>query len=542
MALAILNKETHTGVVSPESSRVSADPIFLNAEQLLSAIIDSSDDAIVSKDLHSIVTSWNIGAQRIFGYTAEEMVGQSIARLFPTDRLSEEAAILERIVRGERVDHFETVRLRKDGTPLEVSLTISPVRDKGGAIVGASKIARDIGEQKNSLRKLAEAHEQLKRADQLKVEFLATLSHELRTPLNAILGWVQILKEDPAEVQDAIPVIERNVRLQAQLIEDLLDMSRIEAGKVSLDVQKIDLAAVVTAAMETVRPTADSKGLRMTSAFSSISGVVMGDKNRLQQVIWNLLTNAAKFTPRGGRIHVLIERVDSHVQISVTDSGRGIAPEFLNQVFDRFRQADASTTRKFGGLGIGLSIAKQLTELHGGVLRVSSPGLDQGATFTIQLPLSPIHVHPGSSASAERNAAVDEAMAQGDLAGVRVLAVDDEPDSLDIVARILRHAGAEVRTAKSMEEALTAFAGSWADVVLSDIGMPDNDGYELITRLRALPGGHSVPAVALTALARSEDRTRALRAGFQMHVAKPVDSRELIAVVQNLAALRSART
>ena len=512
---------------------------FLSPELLLAAIVDSSEDAIISKNLHSIVTSWNSAAERIFGYTSDEMVGQSIARLFPPDRLSEEPAILERIGRGERVDHFETVRVHKDGTALEVSLTISPVRDTQGVIVGASKIARDITEQKRSIRKLAEAHEQLKRADQLKVEFLATLSHELRTPLNAILGWIQILKEDPADVNEAIPVIERNVRLQAQLIEDLLDMSRIEAGKVSLDLQRIDLASVVIAAMDTVRPAADSKGVRLTSAFSSVPCVVMGDRNRLQQVVWNLLTNAVKFTPRDGRVHVCIERVNSHVAISVADTGKGIAPEFLSQVFDRFRQADASTTRKFGGLGIGLSIAKNLTELHGGVLAVSSPGIDKGATFTVQLPLMPVHNNWETTATDTRNAAVDEAVPRCDLAGVRVLAVDDEPDSLDIVERILRRAGAEVRTARSMEAAIAAFGNCWPHVVLSDIGMPHHDGYELITRLRALPGARSIPAVALTALARSEDRTRVLRAGFQMHLAKPVDSREVVAVVQNLAALRS---
>jgi len=296
---------------------------------------------------------------------------------------------------------------------------------------------------------------------------------------------------------------------------------------------------VVIAAMDTVRPAADSKGVRLTSAFSSVPCVVMGDRNRLQQVVWNLLTNAVKFTPRDGRVHVCIERVNSHVAISVADTGKGIAPEFLSQVFDRFRQADASTTRKFGGLGIGLSIAKNLTELHGGVLAVSSPGIDKGATFTVQLPLMPVHNNWDTTATDTRNAAVDEAVPRCDLAGVRVLAVDDEPDSLDIVERILRRAGAEVRTARSMEAAIAAFGNCWPHVVLSDIGMPHHDGYELITRLRALPGARSIPAVALTALARSEDRTRVLRAGFQMHLAKPVDSREVVAVVQNLASLRS---
>jgi CheY-like chemotaxis protein/two-component sensor histidine kinase len=380
----------------------------------------------------------------------------------------------------------------------------------------------------------------LKRADRVKAEFLSTLSHELRTPLNAIMGWVQILKDGAtkAELAEAIPILERNVRMQAQMIEDLLDLGRIEAGKVSLDIQKVDLPAVVGAAIETVRPATMAKDIRLTSAFSSLSGVVMGDKDRLQQIVWNLLTNAVKFTPKKGRIHVVIKRVNSHVGISVTDSGQGIAPEFLGQVFDRFRQADATTTRQYGGLGLGLSLVKQFTELHGGTVRVESEGAGHGATFTISLPLQPVRQDPEAVADAERLAAVDRAATEPNLAGIKVLVVDDEEDSLAVVKRILERRGAEVRGSKTMHEALGAFTQFGPDVVVSDIGMPEHDGYELITRLRDLPGGRAVPAVALTALARVEDRTRALRAGFQLHLAKPIDFAELVAVVQNLAALK----
>ncbi len=520
---------------------VNDKPAFISTELLYSAIVDSSDDAIVSKNLQSIVMSWNAGAQRIFGYTAEEMVGQSITRLLPTDRLQEETHILARLQRGERVDHFETIRRRKDGTLIDVSLTISPIRDDTGLVVGASKIARDITEQKEALRKLAEAHEQLKRADTMKAEFLATLSHELRTPLNAILGWSQILKAGATadDLAQAVPVIERNVRAQAQLIEDLLDMSRIEAGKVNLDIQPVDLAEVVKASLETVGPAAQGKEIRLTTAFSSIGGIVTADRDRLQQILWNLLINAVKFTPKGGRVHTVIERSNSHVEISISDSGQGIAPEFLPHVFDRFRQADPSSTRRHGGLGLGLSIAKQLTELHGGSVRVASGGVGHGATFTISLPLQSVRGEPGALARVRRDAAVDEAADRVDLSGVKVLVVDDEADSSEIVKRILEQGGAEVCTASSMEAALGTFTRFAPHIVLSDIGMPGHDGYELIARLRALPGGRAVPAVALTALARAEDRTRALRAGFQLHVPKPVDSSELLAVVQNLAALRS---
>ena len=520
---------------------MSSKPDFIPPELLYEAIVDSSDDAIISKNLQSIVMSWNKSAERIFGYSAEEMVGQSIAKLFPPDRLDEEAQILARIQRGERVDHFETQRRDKDGKPVEVSLTISPIRNADGVIVGASKIARDVTEQKKAHRKLAEALEALKSADRIKGEFLATLSHELRTPLNAILGWVQILREE-GSVENfihAVPIIERNVRIQSQLIEDLLDMSRIETGKISLDIRRVELPTVVGAAIETVRPAAMAKEIRLTSAFASMTGIVMGDKDRLQQIVWNLLTNAIKFTPKEGRVHVTIKRVNSHAEICVTDSGQGISEEFLGQVFDRFRQADGGTTRRSGGLGLGLSIVKQLTELHGGNVRVASDGLDQGATFIISLPLQTARSEPEELIDDERRALFDVATKKPDVTGIRVLVVDDEEDSIEIVGRILERKGAEVRTARSMVKALEEFTRFSPQVLITDIGMPEHDGYELLARLRELPGGRSVPAVALTAMARNEDRIRALRAGFHLHIVKPVDFTELVAVVQNLAALQT---
>jgi len=509
-------------------------PSFIPSDLLYEAIVDSSEDAIISKNLRSIVMSWNKGAERIFGYPAKEMIGQSITRLLPPDRLDEEKHILARLQRGERVEHFETRRQRKDGTIIDVSLTISPIRDANGVIVGASKIARDVTEQKA-------AYEALRRANRFKTEFLTTLSHELRTPLNAILGWIQVLKEDPSpqDFAQALPVIERNVRVQAQLIEDLLDLSRIESGKLSLDIRPVDLAAVVSAGMETVRPAAMAKEIRLTSAFASAGGIVMGDADRLQQVVWNLLTNAIKFTRRGGRVHVVIQRVNSHIEICVSDNGEGIAPEFLGQVFDRFRQADASTTRRYGGLGVGLSIVKHLTELHGGSVRVVSDGIGHGAAFSVTLPLQTVRTKSGAPDEETPSADLNGAPKKIDLKTIRVLIVDDEEDSARAVKKILEQHGAEVRAASSMAEALGEFSRFSPDVVLSDIGMPNHDGYELMAKLRALPGGQSVPAVALTALARNEDRTRALRAGFQIHMAKPVDFAELMAVVHNLASLRA---
>jgi PAS domain S-box-containing protein len=512
----------------------------LSPVDLLAAIVDSSDDAIVSKNLKGIVTSWNAGAQRIFGYTSEEMVGQSILRLLPEDQKDEETRILARLQAGERLHHYETVRVRKDGVRIHVSLTISPIRDSNGVIVGASKIARDITEQKLATVRLAEAHDQLKRADRMKSEFISTMSHELRTPLNAIVGWVQLLKDGatPEELAEGMEIIDRNVRVQAQLINDLLDMSRIESGKMTLEIVRVDLPLIVEAALESVRAGASAKNIRLTVAFSSINGLIMADPNRLQQVLWNLLTNAIKFTSAGGRVHTIIERVNSHVEVSVSDTGIGIAPENLDSIFERFSQADSSITRRFSGLGIGLSIAKHLTELHGGRIHVRSAGLGQGATFIVQLPLQPVEIEAPVTPDLGADAGAD-ASPETDLSTVKVLVVDDDIDSARTVQAILKRSGADVRIASSMAEALKAFSTAAPDVLLSDIGMPEHDGYELIKQIRTLPNGRRVPAIALTALARVEDRTRALRAGFQMHVAKPVDATELAAVVRNLADLKS---
>jgi CheY-like chemotaxis protein len=352
-----------------------------------------------------------------------------------------------------------------------------------------------------------------------------------------------MLKEDPnaEDLKQGLQIIERNVRVQTQLIEELLDMSRIETGKISLDMQRVDLSSVVFSAIETVRPAAEAKEIKLTSGFAASRGVVLGDRNRLQQVVWNLLTNAVKFTPKQGRVHVAIEQVLSHVEISVTDSGQGIEPQFLEHVFDRFRQADASITRRHGGLGLGLAIASNLAELHGGRIKAESEGIGYGAKFTVSLPLLPaidlLHDDP----TAHRNS-LGSNNGEGTLKDIKVLVVDDEVDAGDIVKRILERKGAEVRTATSVSHALDEFRTFCPHIVISDIGMPEHDGYEFIRRLRMLPRGNAVPAVALTALAHNEDRANALRAGFQMHVSKPIDSAELISIVANLAPRRIRET
>jgi PAS domain S-box-containing protein len=690
-------------------------------QSLLSSIVQSSDDAIVSKDLHGIVTSWNPAAERMFGYTSSEMVGQSIRAIIPEDRQHEEDEVLARIRAGESVDHFETVRRRKNGTLVDISLSISPIRDDSGTIVGASKIARDISERLRAqaeqernrqqaiflsrlsatiatslepkqiltslvnlsvpyfadwcavdlrqpngpierlalahvdpakvklvsrlreryenpqsrtsptavirtgtaaialnitdamlvdvakddagrlrlLRSLnlvsylclplkvhgrtigavtmamaesgrhfddddvriaedaasraalavdnARAYEELQTANQLKDEFLATLSHELRTPLNAILGYARmlrsgVLKEERKE--QALETLERNATSLTQMVEDVLDVSRIAAGKIRLHVQPVDLAVVLREALATVTPAAEAKGVRLESILEPHVGPVSGDPDRLQQVFWNLLSNAVKFTPRGGRVQLRLQRVNSHVEVSVSDTGIGIGEDFLPHLFERFRQGDSTTTRMHGGLGLGLAIARRIVELHGGRIAALSPGEGKGATFRVELPVMIIHaeadsnlrVHPHSEA---RRVAVEFAT----LPDICVLAVDDDTDALGLVREILESAGAKVRTATSARAALASIEEEVPDVMVSDLGMPGMDGYELIQRVRQMEGpAKELPTAALTAYARSEDRAKALRLGFEMHLAKPIDPSELIAAVASLARRRGVAT
>jgi PAS domain S-box-containing protein len=535
----------------------------------LAAIVDNSDDAIIGKDLNSIITSWNKGAERIFGYTAEEMIGTSITRLIPLDRQEEEEEILSRIKRGERYDHFDTIRVTKDGRQLHISLTISPIKDANGYVVGASKIARDITERKEAERALEEARKtaeavdaerqrllnseraarsEAERANRVKDEFLATLSHELRTPLNAVVGWAYTLRTGipgSRDLAQGLEAIERNARVQAQIIDDLLDMSRIISGKVRLDVQRLDLPAVLTEAIETVRSTASTKGVWLQTVIDPLNAKVSGDPNRLQQVFWNLLNNAIKFTPKGGRVQVLLERVDSDVEISIVDTGEGIPPEFLPHIFNRFEQADATTTRQHGGLGLGLAIVKHLVELHGGGVRAKSGGVGKGATFVVNLPLTAVdplpaeleHEHPRSK---PRDLLL---LAEMSLKDVSVLVIDDEPDACNLLKLLLKSAGALVYLAQSADEGIEQLKAKSVDVLICDIGMPDVDGYTLIRHVRALddPQKSEVSAVALTAYARLEDRTEAIRAGFQNHLPKPVDPAELLAVVHSLVTPRSRR-
>jgi PAS domain S-box-containing protein len=735
----------------------TADAVELeSARAHLAAIIDSSEDGIISKTLEGIVLSWNKGAQRLFGYTSQEMIGQSITRIIPPEDQHEEVEILAKIRRGERIERYQAIRIHKAGHPLNISLTISPVRDASGKIVGAAKIAHDITASKQAQKALEEearaletlnrlgeavaaqmdldevvqmitdaatelsgaafgaffynvldqnkesyrlytlsgapreafarfpmpratgvfaatfkgegivrsgnikldprygknspytgmppghlpvssylavpvvsrtgevigglffghpaenvftarserlvagiaaqasiaidkarlfqglqrelhartaveealrlseaqlkqvvmereqllqseryARSEAERLSHMKDEFLATLSHELRTPLNAIQGWATLLRQREVTVEDrarGLEAIERNVRAQAQIVSDLLDMSRIISGKIHLEVQPISLHEVIHNAIEAVRASADAKKLRIHTLLDSGIGFVRGDPSRLQQILWNLLTNAVKFTPAGGRIQVVLERVNSHVEIVVEDTGIGIRADFLPFVFERFRQADSATTRRHGGLGIGLSIVKTLVELHGGSVRVKSAGENRGTTFVVALPVS--HVTEEEVGRSQRLPVLAdplEAIELPDLNGAFVLIVDDEPDGRQLMVRILEGRGARVTAVAAGAEALEMLKGQQFDILVSDIGMPGLDGYELMRRARSLDSSRSrgpIPAIAVTAYARADDRQRSLLAGYQMHLAKPIEARELVAGIASLLHLR----
>jgi signal transduction histidine kinase len=405
--------------------------------------------------------------------------------------------------------------------------------ERHSRLLAASQAA--VEERQGMLVREREARSQAESVSAMKDEFLATLSHELRTPLNAVLGWAVLLQrgtQDAATRQRGLEAIERNARAQAKLIDDLLDMSRIIAGKVRLEVQEIDAAGFVEAAVETARPAALAKRIELTTRLAG-GGAITGDPNRLQQVMWNLLSNAVKFTPAEGTIGVTLERAGPEVVITVADSGIGIAPEFLPHVFGRFRQADASTTRRHGGLGLGLAIARQLVELQGGTIAVDSQGTGCGTTFIVRFPLrrrpAPVLAPAASGGQLLPSPAP---FAGADLSGLRVLVVDDMPDTLDLTGQLLQSRGASTVLASGAEEALALLAGGQFDVVVSDIAMPEVDGYEFVRRMRAR--GLTVPAVALTAFTRPEDRERALREGFEAYVAKPLEAGALVAAIAGL--------
>jgi PAS domain S-box-containing protein len=504
----------------------------------LAAIVESSQDAIIGKDLRGIVTSWNRAAEHLFGYSAQEMIGQPLLRIFQQERHAEETDILARVAAGQDVAPYESVRATRDGRPIDALITVSPIRERDGTIIGASTIVRDITLQKQSVRERERllANERIARAEaenanRLKDDFLATVSHELRTPLTAIMGWSQLLRRNPSPeaLQEGLQIIERNSRAQAKLIEDLLDLSRIITGKLRLETTNIRLGDVIHDALRAVEPAASAKEIQLQPVLDPNAPVISGDATRLQQVVWNLLTNAIKFTPKKGRVQVFLEQVNSQLEISVVDSGEGIAPEFLPHLFTRFSQADSSTTRRHGGLGIGLAIVRQLVELHGGRVEARSEGKDKGTTMIVRLPIRAVLGQRSSDATAATSSATRRQELVS-LEHARILVVDDESDACEMMRHLLEPTGAKVDTATSAAQAFEIASAHQHDLLLLDIGMPEEDGYSLLRRIRRLrPGeGGDVPAIAVTAFARREDEHRAVLAGFQLYIAKPFEPAELL--------------
>jgi len=516
-----------------------------------------SDYAIFMLDVNGIVASWNAGAERIKGYAAHEIIGRHFSTFYPADARQSgwtEHELQVAAETGRFVD--EGWRIRKDGTSFWAGVTITALRDRQGRLIGFAKLTRDLTGQKRAealevagrereeiLEAERSARIEAQRATRIKDEFLATLSHELRTPLSSILGWTQILKHKaeamkPADLKRGIDVIDRNARAQVRLIDDLLDLNRIMAGKVRLDLKQVSLPDIVQNVIESAELGAKAKGIGIETRLDPDTPPLSADSGRLQQIVWNLLSNAIKFTASGGRIEVVLQRTGATAVLSVADNGVGIAESFLPRVFDRFAQSDASTTRRFGGLGLGLAISKQLVELHGGTIRASSAGEGKGATFFVELPLAAALANaeaaPTEAAPADPSRLQPQALPR--LDGMHILVIDDEADGRELLRRVLSDQAATVTAVASGEEALVELRRIRPDLIVSDIGMPEMDGYQLMRTLRAREAtGERMPAVALTAFARAEDRKRALLAGYQAHLAKPFDVAELVLVVADLA-------
>ena len=545
-------------------SETSSKETLLNAA-VLHWMHDLAAQGIVTTDSDLNVVEWNHWMEEHTGKRTNDVIGKNLLELFPelTERrldrhykwaLEGQVRVLSQALHGYLIA-MPAVSGEHGCSQMQQAIRISPLTHDG-RVIGTLTIVEDVTERvareaelqaqiEDRSRLLSSeklARNEAERANRLKDEFLATISHELRNPLNAILGWSHMMrlgKLTPANVDRAVETIYRNAKSQAQLVADLLDVSRIISGKLRLDVRTVDLINIVNAAIDSIRPAVEAKGIRLQTMLDPAAGPISGDSDRLQQIVWNLLTNAVKFTPKGGRIQVKVQRIDSHVEIIVSDSGVGISKEFLPYVFDRFRQADASTTRIHGGLGLGLSIVHQLVDLHGGSVSVQSEGEGKGATFTINLPFVGV-ISNSPEAESEHPAQSDDVISLDGLPslhGLKVLVVDDEADTRELIGEVLRECGSEVITSRSAAEALEALQQHKPDILISDLGMPDEDGYSLISKIRALPSelGGQIPAAALTAYARAEDRMRVLRSGFQFHLPKPVDSAELVTVVASLA-------
>jgi PAS domain S-box-containing protein len=508
------------------------------SQSRLAALVESSDDAIVAKDLDGIITDWNRGAERIFGYTAAEVIGRSIRILLPPERQDEEEGILATLRRGERTDHFETVRVRKDGTRVDVSISVSPIKDGTGRIVGAAKIARDVSDRKraDAERERLLANEKAARADaeaasRAKDEFLSMVSHELRTPLASILAWVRVLRQgklSPERTAQALNTIESNGRVQTELIEDLLDVSRIVAGRLRLTMRPVRIRAVIEAVLHAIQPDATAQGVAVSARLDA-DAPVAADPTRLQQVVSNILDNAIKFTPPGGRIDVGLERVAEEARITVRDTGRGIPREMLPRVFETFWQAEDVKSRKRRGLGLGLAIVHRLVQQHGGSVAIDSPGEGLGSTVVVTLP-----VLPGLAAAATPSGAGDlEAAAR--LDGVHVLIIDEEEPSGHSLRAVLEDRGAAVVIATSITDAVGRKTGPRPDVLICDVRRLGEQADASVDPLRGPGAFPGVPAVAISAQEGPDGPPRALAAGFLAYFGKPFDANVLVETLATLA-------
>jgi len=535
-----LADQTIARLESARDAAVAASSLA-RSESFNRSILDSSVDCIFVLSADGGVTSANRACLKQMPLPEQaEAVPGNWRRWWPDDGDTASEAVRAALEAGEA--RFVGRGVGDGDQARWWDVVITRVASTAGGADSLIATARDVTDQRRAEEERARllarertARSEAERAARAKDEFVSTLSHELRTPLNAILGWVGVLRRDqsPETLRKAVEVIDRNSRRQSQMIDDLLDVGRIMSGKLRLDVERVELAAVIEEAILSAQPSAEAKGVRLLAAIGSAS-IVRGDPGRLQQVVWNLLSNAVKFTPRGGQVQVTLAKVNSHVQVQVSDTGIGNPPNLLPHVVERFRQEDCSTTRRQGGLGLGLSIVRSLVELHGGTVDGASDGENQGSTFTIRLPLAVSTQHVDASPRA-----IDAPfrLSGTPLAGLHVLVLDDEEDARDVVARLLRDAGAHVTAAATAHEALRLLGdGLPTDIIISDVGMPDQDGYDFMREVRQLDQASSrAPAAALTALARLEDRTRALLAGFQTHLAKPVDPSELVATVASLS-------
>lgn len=534
---------------------------LLTSEIRYRRLFEAARDGILILNAATLkITDVNPFMTELLGYSKDEFLGKELWQigLFSDKEASQDAF---RELQKTGYIRYEDLPLQtRQGERREVEFVSNVYEEDSQQVIQCN--IRDITARKQAeeergllLENEQVAHAEADTANSIKDEFLALLSHELRTPLTSILGWSDLLATgnlDEVATERALEVIARNARAQGQLIDDLLDISRIITGKLRLDVQPVELAPIIEAVVDGLRPAAAARNIHLQTALDPLISPIFGDPDRLQQIVWNLLTNAMKFTPKGGRVQVRLKRIDvagppggkpasgagSHVELAISDTGQGIEPELLPHVFDRFRQSDSSSTRRHGGLGLGLSIVRQLVELHGGTVTAESPGAEKGTTFKVMLPLMSVQHELGDVAMARTLIASKPLNGwQPSLADLRVLVVDDEPDARELIGMVLAGCGAEVVSVESAPEGLAEMERQRFDVLVSDIGMPEMDGYALIEKVRQLSAerGGRIPAAALTAYARVEDRMRVLSAGYQMHIPKPVEPAELTTVVANLA-------